>query len=63
MVSAYIIEFTVFALLIIGLTAFLGPITNGIGEKLFSRKDVNYFVDKSAGTQTGWRDVGGRKNK
>jgi hypothetical protein len=57
----YFIEFTVFALLVIGLTAFLGPITNGIGEKLFSRKDVNYFVKQSAKTQTGWRPVGGRK--
>jgi hypothetical protein len=59
---SYFVEFTFLALLIIGLTAFLGPITNGIGEKFFNRKsDVNFFVKQSAKTQTGWRPVGGRK--
>jgi hypothetical protein len=58
----YLIDLTVVALLVIGLTAFMGAITNGIGEKLFGGKDKSYFVDKSASFQSGWKAVGGKKN-
>lgn len=57
----YITDLTLVALLIIGLTAFMGGITNGIGEKLFGGKNKSEFVDKSASVQTGWKYVGGGK--
>jgi hypothetical protein len=57
----YITDLTIVALLIIGLTAFMGVITNGIGEKVFGGKKKSEFVDKSASVQTGWKYVGGGK--
>jgi hypothetical protein len=57
----YITDLTIVALLIIGLTAFMGAIFNGIGEKVFGGKTKSEFVDKSASVQTGWKYVGGSK--
>jgi hypothetical protein len=56
----YIADFTMVALLVIGMTAFMGSVTNGIGIKLFSRKQKDQFVDQSAKVQTGWKSVGGK---
>lgn len=58
----YITDLTIVALLIIGFTAFLGVLTNGIGEKVFGGKNKSEFVDQSARMQTGWKNVGGKKN-
>jgi hypothetical protein len=55
-------DFTIVALLIIGITAVMGVLTNGIGEKFFSGKKGSESFDKSASMQTGWKSVGG-KNK
>lgn len=57
----YITDLTIVALLIIGFTAFLGVLTNGIGEKVFGGKNKTQFVDQSARVQTGWKSVGGKK--
>ncbi|MBY0121018.1 hypothetical protein [Bacillus sp. S/N-304-OC-R1] len=57
----YIFDLTLVALLIIGLTATLGVFTNGLGERLFGRKNKNEFVDQCAKFQTGWKSVGGKK--
>ncbi|MGJ7919592.1 hypothetical protein [Neobacillus sp. LXY-4] len=57
----YIIDFTVVSLLIIGITAFMGALTNGIGNKLASSKHRTEFVDQSAKVQVGWKQVGGKK--
>jgi len=57
----YITDLTVVALLIIGITAVLGVVTNGIGEKLFGGKQKTEFVDQSAKFQTGWKQVGGKR--
>ncbi len=59
--TGYIFDLTIVALLIIGLTATLGVITNGIGEKFFGGKNKNEFVDQCAKFQTGWKAVGGKK--
>lgn len=57
----YITDLTIVALLIVALTALMGVITNGIGEKFFGGKQKSEFVDKSASMQTGWKYVGGGK--
>ncbi|MFZ7944597.1 MULTISPECIES: hypothetical protein [Bacillaceae] len=57
----YIADLTIVALLIIGITAFMGVITNGIGEKVFGGKRRSEFVDESAKYQVGWKTVGGNR--
>ncbi|WNS77559.1 hypothetical protein RRV45_07755 [Bacillus sp. DTU_2020_1000418_1_SI_GHA_SEK_038] len=57
----YIIDLTIVSLVIIGLTATLGVITNGLGEKIFGGKNKNEFVDQCAKFTTGWKAVGGKK--
>ncbi|MBG9449942.1 hypothetical protein LIS77_07280 [Cytobacillus firmus] len=59
----YITDLTIVALLIIGFTALLGVLTNGIGEKIFGGKNKSEFVDQSARVQTGWKSVGGQKKQ
>ncbi|MCH6265188.1 MULTISPECIES: hypothetical protein [Neobacillus] len=59
--AGYITDLTVVALLVIGITAFMGVITNGIGEKVFGGKRRSEFVDQSARFQTGWKTVGGKR--
>ncbi|KMJ57810.1 hypothetical protein AB685_13260 [Bacillus sp. LL01] len=58
----YFIDFTIVAILVIGITAVMGVLTNGIGEKVFGRKKGSESFDKSASMQAGWKSVGG-KNK
>ncbi len=57
----YFIDFTIVALLVIGITAVMGVLTNGIGEKLFGGKKGTESFDKSASMQAGWKSVGGKK--
>lgn len=59
----YITDLSLVTVLVIGITAFMGVITNGIGVKLFGGKNKMEFVDKSAKFQTGWKQVGGKKRK
>ena len=61
MMIDYIIDLTIVALVIIGLTATLGVITNGLGEKLFGGKNKNEFVDQCGKFTMGWKAVGGKK--
>jgi hypothetical protein len=58
---AYIIDFTIVGILVIGITAVMGVVTNGIGIKLFSKKQKSQFVDQSNKVQIGWKQVGGGK--
>ncbi|UOY92144.1 hypothetical protein MUG87_17160 [Ectobacillus sp. JY-23] len=55
---AYMIDFIVVAILVIGLTATIGILTNGIGEAIGS-KNKKKFVNKSTAVQTNWKMVGG----
>ncbi|MEH6905465.1 hypothetical protein [Neobacillus drentensis] len=59
--GAYILDLTMVALLIVGITALMGVITNSFGEKVFGGKNRSEFVDESAKYQTGWKTVGGIK--
>ncbi|MCM3616858.1 hypothetical protein M3936_04595 [Sutcliffiella horikoshii] len=57
----YFIDFTIVAIFVIGITAVMGVLTNGIGEKVFGRKKGSESFDKSANMQAGWKSVGGKK--
>jgi hypothetical protein len=57
----YIMDLTIVALLIVGITALMGVITNSFGEKVFGGKNRSEFVDESAKYQTGWKTVGGKR--
>ena len=59
--GAYILDLTIVALLIVGITALMGVITNSFGEKVFGGKNRSEFVDESAKYQTGWKTVGGKR--
>ncbi|WP_223700682.1 hypothetical protein [Sutcliffiella deserti] len=56
----YFVDFTLVSILIIGITAVMGVLANGIGEKLFAGKKRSESFDKSASVQTGWKSVGGK---
>jgi hypothetical protein len=55
------LDLTIVALLIVGITALMGVITNSFGEKVFGGKNRSEFVDESAKYQTGWKTVGGNR--
>lgn len=59
--GGYIADLSMVAILIIGITAFMGVMTNGLGENVFGGKKRSEFVDQSARFQTGWKSVGGKK--
>ncbi|MGM9987297.1 MAG: hypothetical protein ACI35O_08735 [Bacillaceae bacterium] len=56
----FVIDFIIFAILVIGITAFLSIFTNAIGEKVFGRKTRTIFTSKSRSIQKGWNAVGGK---
>lgn len=57
--GGYIMDFTLVAVLVVGITATVGVFTNGVGIKFFSGKNKSEFVDQSNSIQTGWKKVGG----
>ncbi|OCA89967.1 hypothetical protein F7984_04920 [Pradoshia sp. D12] len=61
--SEYILDFILVSFLIIGLTAFMGPLTNGIGNLIFGRHKRSEFVIQTNRSTTGFNKVGGKKNK
>jgi hypothetical protein len=59
--GGYIMDLTIVTLLVVGITATIGVITNGIGIKFFGGRNKSEFVDQSVRMQTGWKNVGGSK--
>ncbi|EIJ81847.1 hypothetical protein PB1_02870 [Bacillus methanolicus PB1] len=57
----YLTDFTLVALLVIGITAIMGVFTNGIGKKFFGGNRKSELADQSAKMQTGWKSIGGKK--
>lgn len=57
----YFSDLIIAAVLIIGTTAFMGVLTNGIGKTLFGSKKRSKFVEQTARMQTGWNHVGGNR--
>ncbi|KMY45336.1 hypothetical protein AC622_14805 [Bacillus sp. FJAT-27916] len=58
--TEYAVDFFLFALFVIGLTAFMGPLTNGIGHLLSPRQKRNSFVKQTSLSQAGFKSVGGK---
>lgn len=63
MILDYIIDFAIVALLIIGITATMGVLLNGIGERVFGGKGHKENYNQSAHTQIGWKSVGGKSKR
>ncbi|WP_059173025.1 hypothetical protein [Bacillus sp. FJAT-27445] len=59
--AGYITDFAIVTVLIVGITALMGVITNGIGENIFGRKNRTEFTDQASKFITGWNAVGGKK--
>jgi hypothetical protein len=58
--GAFFIDLTLLAMLVIGLTAFLGVISFGIGRMFKGKKGDESFV-KSTDLQSGWLNIERRK--
>lgn len=58
--GAYFLDLAIVALLVIGITATVGVLTNGIGTFLFGGRKKSEFVDQSHKVQTNWKSVGGK---
>lgn len=60
-ISAYITDLALVTVLVVGITALMGTISAGIGEKIFGGKKRSEFVDQSDRFHEGWKMVGGNK--
>jgi hypothetical protein len=58
--AAYMIDLSIVAVLVIGITALNGVFTNAIGEKIFGRKKKSQFVDMSDRMSANFKQVGGQ---
>jgi hypothetical protein len=59
--TQYVIDYIIVSVLIVGITAFMGVIANGIGEKIFGGSKRKEHVNETKHTQAGWNLVGGKK--
>lgn len=59
--AGYFTDLIVVAILVIGITAIMGVLVNGIGEKVFGGRKRTEFVDQTARFQAGWKSVGGKQ--
>ena len=60
--AQYFIDFIITSVLIVGITALMGVIANGIGERIFGGSKRKEHVNESKYIQSGWNLIGG-KNK
>lgn len=61
--AGYITDFVIVSVLVIGITALMGSILAGIGEKFFGGKKKSEFKDQNKKIQEGWKQVGGKKKR
>ncbi|MEQ6375497.1 hypothetical protein RZN22_02995 [Bacillaceae bacterium S4-13-58] len=59
--GSLILDTVLIALLVIGLTAFLAVIVNGIGTKVIGKKNSKEYLGKGRSYQNNWKAVGGTK--
>ncbi|WP_077617313.1 hypothetical protein [Bacillus sinesaloumensis] len=59
--SSYIIDLGLIAVLVIGITALMGVMANGLGERVFGGKKGSTIVNNDLNVKAGWKNVGGRK--
>jgi hypothetical protein len=52
-----VIELLLLTIFIVGITAFLGVITNSLGEWLFSRSSSREFIVQTKRTQQNWNKI------
>ncbi|CEG26110.1 hypothetical protein [Bacillus sp. B-jedd] len=57
----YLMDFAIVTVLVVGITALMGVITNGIGENIFGRKNRSEFTNQASKFTAGWNEVGGKK--
>jgi hypothetical protein len=57
----YFTDLALVSVLVIGITALMGSITNGIGTIFFGGKKKSEYVDQNKKIQAGWKQVGGDK--
>ena len=59
----YILDFTLVSVLVIGITAIMGVLSNGIGNHIFGGNNSSEFVDQSNKSTAGFKLVGGKKKR
>ncbi|MDF2557084.1 MAG: hypothetical protein K0R71_912 [Bacillales bacterium] len=59
----YIFDFILVSGLIIGITAIMGVLTNGIGNHIFGGHNSSEFIDQSNKSSAGFKLVGGVKKR
>ncbi|WP_453990452.1 hypothetical protein [Bacillus nitroreducens] len=59
--TSYITDLALIAILVIGITALMGVMANGIGERVFGGKTGSHIVKNDLNVKAGWKNVGGRK--
>ncbi|RHW43223.1 hypothetical protein D1B31_00665 [Neobacillus notoginsengisoli] len=57
----YLMDLAIVTILVVGITALMGVITNGIGENVFGRKNRTQFTDQASKFVSGWKEIGGKK--
>ncbi|MFT4412493.1 hypothetical protein ACLM5H_01410 [Fredinandcohnia humi] len=60
--GSYIIDLAILTVLVIGITATMGVIANGFGEKI-GGKAGSTIVNRDLSVKAGWKSVGGKKKK
>ncbi|MRG87080.1 hypothetical protein [Salinibacillus xinjiangensis] len=61
--TSFLLELSLFGLLIIALTAFSAVLVQLIGENLLGRKNKDKFTSRSLSIQSNWKQVGGSEKK
>lgn len=59
--ASYIMDLGLIAILVIGITALMGVMANGIGERVFGGKTGSDIVNRDLNVKTGWKSVGGKR--
>ncbi|MFS0865577.1 hypothetical protein [Fredinandcohnia sp. 179-A 10B2 NHS] len=58
--AAYILDLALLTILVIGITATMGVIANGVGERVFGGKTGSDILNRDLKVKTGWKAVGGK---
>ncbi|WP_449539482.1 hypothetical protein [Ferdinandcohnia sp. Marseille-Q9671] len=59
--ASYILDLGLITVLVIGITALMGVMANGLGERVFGGKTGSSIVNQDLRVKTGWNNVGGKK--
>ncbi|MDF2534962.1 MAG: hypothetical protein K0R18_1121 [Bacillales bacterium] len=59
----YISDFVLVSILVVGFTAIMGVLSNGIGNHIFGGHSSSEFIDQSNKSSAGFKLVGGIKKR